>query len=239
MAERIPSGVIGLDSKIGGGFVKGSVNLITGKTGTGKTAFSSSFIYEGARKGEPGVYISTEESVDDIKADISEMFGWDMGALEKKKLVKIISLKPIFPTKAADDVNRLVRSYLSDVLNDISDAVKEHKAKRLVIDSESMIEMFVQDEYLAKVALMSMTEKIKETGVTAIVTGTIPEESEGLSGSGVIEFIVDSVVKLDFVPVAEEYKRTLTVRNMRRTDHSTLIHPFILSKQGVQVVEIE
>jgi len=136
-------------------------------------------------------------------------------------------------------VNRLVRSYLSDVLNDISDAVKEHKAKRLVIDSESMIEMFVQDEYLAKVALMSMTEKIKETGVTAIVTGTIPEESEGLSGSGVIEFIVDSVVKLDFVPVAEEYKRTLTVRKMRRTDHSTLIHPFILSKQGVQVVEIE
>lgn len=239
MAERISSGIFGLDAKIGGGFVKGSVNLITGKTGTGKTAFCASFIYEGTKGDEPGVYITTEESVEDIKADVIEMFGWDLGALEKKKLVKIISLKPIFPTKAAEDMNRLVRAYISDVLEDISGAVKEYKAKRLVIDSESMIELFVQDEYLAKVALMSMVEKIKETGVTAIVTGTIPEESEGLSGSGVIEFIVDSVIKVDFVPVAEEYKRTLTVRKMRRTDHSTLIHPFALTKQGVQIVEIE
>ncbi|MBI4017442.1 MAG: AAA family ATPase, partial [Candidatus Aenigmarchaeota archaeon] len=217
MVERVSSGITGLDPKIGGGFFKGSVNLITGKTGTGKTAFSSSFIYEGARKGEAGVYITTEESSDDIKADIKEMFGWDMDALEKKKAVAIISLKPIFPTKSADDINRLVRAYISDLLDDIMEAVKKYKASRLVIDSESMIEMFVQDEYLAKVALMSMVEKIKETGVTALVTGTIPEESEGLSGSGVIEFIVDSVIKLDFVPVAEEYKRTLTVRKMRRT----------------------
>ncbi|QQG39331.1 MAG: AAA family ATPase [Candidatus Aenigmatarchaeota archaeon] len=239
MAERITSGVIGLDEKIGGGFVKGSVNLITGKTGTGKTAFCAAFLYAGAQNGEPGVYITTEESVDDIRADVTEMFGWDLESLEKKKAVKIISLKPIFPTKAAEDLNRLIRAYISNLLDDIVQAVKDTKAKRLIIDSESMIELFVQDEYLAKVALMSMIEKIKETGVTAIITGTIPEESEGLSGSGVVEFIVDTVIKLDFVPVAEEYKRTLTVRKMRRTDHSTLIHPFTLGKQGVQVVEIE
>ncbi|MBI4173152.1 MAG: hypothetical protein HY519_00360, partial [Candidatus Aenigmarchaeota archaeon] len=81
-------------------------------------------------------------------------------------------------------------------------------------------------------------EKLRELEVTSLLTGTIPESEEGLSGGGIIEFIVDSVIKLDFVPVAEEYKRTLTVRKMRRTDHSTLIHPFDVAKDGLRVMEI-
>jgi len=75
--------------------------------------------------------------------------------------------------------------------------------------------------------------------VTALLTGTVPETSEGLSGGGIIEYIVDSVIKLDFVPVAEEFKRTLTIRKMRRTDHSVLIHPFAITKDGLKIIEIK
>jgi len=39
--------------------------------------------------------------------------------------------------------------------------------------------------------------------------------------------------------VAEEFKRTLTVRKMRRTDHSILIHPFEITKKGVKIIEIK
>jgi len=82
-------------------------------------------------------------------------------------------------------------------------------------------------------------EKLKNLNVTAILVGTIPETSEALSGGGIIEYIADSVIKLDFVPVAEEFKRTLTIRKMRRTDHSVLIHPFEITKEGLKVVEIK
>ena len=72
--ERVKTGIIGLDEKIGGGFVKGSVNLISGRTGTGKTTFCMSFLYEGAKNFEPGVYVTTEENEDDIKKDVMAMF---------------------------------------------------------------------------------------------------------------------------------------------------------------------
>ncbi len=245
IVERVSTGVIGLDELIQGGFVKGSVVLVTGKTGTGKTAFAASYLYEGAKRDEPGVYVTTEEREEDIKDDIMAMFGWDLRALEEKKLVKFLSVKPVIPTSAIrafssmeEEIGSIIKLYIIDLSKKIEEAVKEINAKRVVIDSISIIEMFIKDEYMRRVALIQLVNNLKELGVTTLLTGTIEEGSEALSLSGIIEFIVDGVIKLDFVPVAEEFKRTLTVRKMRRTEHSIYIHPFEITKEGLKIVEI-
>jgi len=239
--ERLSTGVEGLDEKMEGGLPKGSVTLITGKTGTGKTAFSASFLYAGAMKGESGVYITAEEREEDIKGDIKAMFGWDFDTLEKKKLIKFITIKPVFPGKAisGEELSRLVKLYIFDLANKIESAIKETKAKRIVLDSISIIEMFIKDAYMCRVAMIQLTDKLREMGVTSVLTGTIPEATEVLSGGGIIEFIVDSIIKLDFVPVAEEFKRTMTIRKMRRTDHSIYIHPFDITDAGLKLIEIK
>ncbi len=237
--DRVTSGVAGLDPLMHGGFVNNSINLVTGKTGTGKSTFAASFIWHGAKNGESGVYVTTEEREEDLKKDVEAMFGWDFTPLEEEGVVKVLSIKPLFPTQEIENVNRLVRSYISNLLSQIMDAIEEINADRVVVDSVSIIEMFIRDEYMARVALSSLLDHLREAGVTVLLTGTIPETSEGLSGGGIVEFIVDSVIKLDFVPVAEEHKRTLTVRKMRRTDHSTLIHPFAVQEDGLQVVDID
>ena len=237
--ERIVTGIEGLDEKMEGGLVAGSINLVAGKTGTGKTQFSSSFIYEGALNKEPGVYITTEEREQDIKNDIYSMFGWDLQKLEDARLLKFASIKPIFPDKPiADEINRVTRAYITNVSSTVSNTIRTIKAKRLVIDSISILEMFIQDPYLARVALMGLTEHLRALGVTTILTGEVSETSEGLSGSGIIEYLVDTVIRLDFVPVSEEFKRTVTIRKMRRTNHSTLIHPFEITKKGIRIVQL-
>lgn len=238
--ERIPTGIKGLDDKMQGGFYRGSVNLIAGKTGTGKTGLCMSFLYSGAMKGEPGFYMTTEQRAEDLKADMASMFGWDFDKLEQKKLVGFSYVKPEFQLKRteSEEMNKLVKLYLFNISDQIEKGVKAVKAKRVVIDSVSLIEMFVKDEYLARTVLLQMVEKLKSMGVTALLSGTVPETSEALSGGGIIEYVVDSVIKLDFVPVAEEFKRTLTIRKMRRTDHSVLIHPFEIRKAGIEVVAI-
>jgi KaiC/GvpD/RAD55 family RecA-like ATPase len=238
--ERITTGIKGLDDKMQGGFFTGSSNLITGKTGTGKTIFAISFLYSGALRGEPGVYMTTEQRDKDVKGDISSMFGWDIEGLEKKGLIKFVSIKPALPTRGLSetDMVRVVKSYVYGISDKISEAIKLMRAKRVVLDSVSFIEMFIKDQYLARAALMQLVETLKEFQVTSLLTGTIPETSEALSGGGIIEYIVDTVVKMEFVPVAEEFKRTMTIRKMRRTDHSTLIHPFEISKNGMRIIEI-
>lgn len=241
MLERISTGIEGLDEKIEGGFFKGSVNLITGKTGTGKTMFCASFLYSGALRREPGVFVTVEERTEDIKKDIKAVFGWDFDELEKKGWIKFLSLQPKFPGKVVtgEELGRYIKLYVFDLLDNIKKAVEEMNAKRLVIDSISIIEMFIKDEYLCRVAMIQLMDRLRELGVTSLVTGTIPEASEALSGGGIVEFIADGIIKLDFVPVAEEFKRTLTIRKMRRTDHSIYIHPFDISKTGLKIIKVE
>ncbi len=240
MIERFSTGVEGLDAKMEGGLVKGSVTLLTGKTGTGKTAFCASYLYAGALRSDPGLYVTTEEREEDIKNDIAAMFGWDFTLLEQRGLIKFLPIRPQIPSTVTtgEDLGRYVKLYIFQIMDTIIKAIREINAKRLVLDSVSIIEMFIKDEYLSRVALIQLMDKLKELGVTSLITGTVPETSEALSGGGIVEFIADAVIKLDFTPISEEYKRTLTIRKMRRTNHSIYIHPFDITRTGLKVIEV-
>jgi KaiC/GvpD/RAD55 family RecA-like ATPase len=239
--DRISTGIIGLDKLMQGGWVKGSSNLVTGKTGTGKTAFAMSFLCTGAMNKEPGLYVTTEERSRDVKGDILSMFGWDLDALEKKGMLNFMSIMPTIPTKvvSSEKLSQMIKIYMFNLSNKIEVAMRKTRAVRVVIDSVSLIEMFIKDEYFAKVALMSLVEKLKNLNVTSLLTTTIPETSEALSGKGIVEYIVDSIVKLDFIPVTEEFKRTLLIRKMRRTNHSTLVHPLDITPNGMKIIDIK
>ncbi len=239
--ERVTTGINGFDDKLEGGFVPGSVVLIAGKAGTCKTLFSASFIYEGVNKNEPGVYITTEEMESEIKNDLIAVFGWDFSVLEQKGLINFMSIKPIYPDKVLGDVDlaKISKFYTYDISKKIIAAVKAVGAKRLVLDSISIFEMFIKDKYLAKISLMTLLEELRKTGVTTMITGEIPETSDGLSRNEIVEYLADGVMKLEFVPVSEDFKRTVTIRKMRRTNHSSEIHPFEFDKQGLRIVKIK
>jgi circadian clock protein KaiC len=63
LTTRLSTGTEGLDALLGGGFPKGSIVLITGNPGSGKTIFSTQFLYKGAIvRRERGVYVSFAEA---------------------------------------------------------------------------------------------------------------------------------------------------------------------------------
>ncbi|RLG18042.1 ATPase [Nanoarchaeota archaeon] len=219
--KKVKSGIFGLDELIGGGFIPGSVVLVSGKAGTGKTIFCSQFLYYGITQyNENGIYITTEELEKDIKEDVFESFGWDFESLEKEGKLVIVHLAP---------------NELGKIKTVIMDAVRKNNVKRAVIDSVSLFEQFIGDPFEARMKLYEILRSLKESGVTTLITAEIPEESKSLSRSGVIEFQVDGVIVLQFVPFASRYKRSLVVRKMRRVDHSLKIHPFEITNRGIEV----
>ncbi len=78
-----------MDKLTQGGFVKGSSVLVSGETGTGKTIFCLQYLWEGLKNDESGVYITLEETVEEIKKD-ALVFGWDFEKYEKEGKFKII-----------------------------------------------------------------------------------------------------------------------------------------------------
>ena len=219
---KVPTGIPGLDSLMGNGFEQGSINLISGKTGTGKSIFCLQFLVNGALKfGEKGLYITTEETADYVKKQ-ARVFGWDLDSLEKEGMIKVIDYEPF-------DIDTLTPK--------ITEIVKETGAKRIVIDSVSMFELYISEAFRIRKSMFKFLQRLKDMGLTTIVTAEILEQSEGLSRSGVIEFLVDSVIILQYMTLAK-YKRSLMIRKMRISRHSMNIHPFEITSRGIVVKSV-
>lgn len=238
--NRIKSGIKGLDELIGGGYLENSVILVSGKAGAGKTLFSTCFLYEGLKNGEAGIFVVTEQSPEELKKDIFLTFGWNLEEFEKKDLLRFIQVGPIFSIQQLEsqkDIGNIVRLYIHDLLQKIAKEIQTIKAKRLVIDSITPIESFIRDEYLKRVGLISLIRGLKQLNLTALITSTIPfTKPNSLSISGIIEFLVDGIIKLDFDPTKEEFKRTLSILKLRGTKHSEYIHAFEIVKDGIKIV---
>lgn len=215
--ERVKTGISGLDKLIQGGFVKGSSVLISGETGAGKTLFCLQYLLEGLKNNEPGVYITLEESAEEIKKD-ALVFGWDFEKYEKKGIFKIIE-KNVF-----EDTNLEFFE------------IDELKAKRVVIDSISLLSLIIEDKASMRNKLRVLIKSLKERDITVLLTSEIV--GEGLSRLGVEEFLADGVIVLRFTPIGTEAGRSLFVRKMRRTKHSEDIHPIEIRKQGIKVFSV-
>jgi len=82
--RRINSGIKNLDPLIQGGLKDGSISLVTGGAGSGKTIFAVQFLMEGLKKGESCLYITFEEKRDKMYNDMG-VFGWDFKSYEDKR----------------------------------------------------------------------------------------------------------------------------------------------------------
>jgi len=183
--NRVPTGIDGLDSLIEGGFPKGSLVLLAGNPGTGKTIFSMQFLYRGAEKyGENGIYVSFAENEDTIIHNISRLFGRDLRNNEGQGKVKIL------------DFTTVTEKGLSTILEMTLEEVTALKAKRLVIDSFSAMAQAFEEPIEARIIIHNILGKIvRQLGCTTILIVEVPTGSEKI-GISVEEFVADGVIVL-------------------------------------------
>jgi len=183
--SRVPTGINGLDSLIEGGFPRGSLVLLAGNPGTGKTVFSMQFLYRGAENcGENGIYVSFAESEATIINNLSKLFECD---LRKRKLcgkVKILDLATV------------TEKGLTTILEMILEEVAALKAKRLVIDSFSAMAQTFKEPIEARSILHNILGKlVRHLGCTTILIVEVPIGIEKI-GVSIEEFVADGVIVL-------------------------------------------
>lgn len=218
--ERIKTGIPGLDKILKGGMPKGSVVLVTGGAGTGKTTFLSQFLWKGLQDGEKCLYITLEETPEDLVND-AVLYGWDFSAYRKSGKFRIDFFDPF---------------ELGDVNARLKDMIAVNKFTRVVIDSTSLFGMYLNDEYKIRKKLFKLTQDLKEAKCTALISAEIPENSKALSRYGVEEFVVDGVIVLYYLGLGEGIFRNLAVRKMRRTDHRHGAFPLEMTNKGIRIL---
>ncbi len=229
--ERVPTGIEGLDPLLQGGFVKGSAILVSGGCGVGKTIFGSQFLYNGAKNfNEPGVYLSLEETPEEIMADMRSV------GMDPKPLVK--AKKLIFtyedPVKFAGISGEVITYNVGQVIKEL---VHKINAKRVVIDSTGAFELYFKHGYEVRQKVYEIIQDLRGMDVTSLIISEVPAARHGYSRFDIEEFVVDGVIALDYIEFASGGAiRSLFLRKMRRTNQSRDIYSFdITSDKGIVV----
>jgi circadian clock protein KaiC len=226
-----PTGIPGFDEITRGGLPKGRPTLVCGSAGAGKTLFAMEFLFRGATLfNEPGVFISFEESSEEMAANVASL-GFDLDELiAQKKLM----LDYVFIERS--EIEETGEYDLEGLFLRLGYAIDSIGAKRVVLDTLEALFAGLPNEAIIRAELRRLFRWLKERGVTAVITG---ERGEGsLTRYGLEEYVADCVILLDHRVQNQISTRRLRIIKYRGTWHGTNEYPFLIDEKGFSVLPI-
>lgn len=220
--ERVKTGIEGLDEMLNGGIPSRRHVAIYGGPGSGKTSLSFEFLYNGAKLGEPGLYISLEETKEDI---INNMRGTFPMLKDINKLIKSKKLEIVKPD----------RLDLETVATIIEDRITSNNVTRAVFDSATMIRMAFSQEIEYRQTLfefLSLLRNLDCTTLTTLEAATARKEDMRYE---IEHFVMDGIINLYNLDREDRRIRALEIFKMRGTDHSRALVPFKVTPSGIKV----
>lgn len=222
---KVPTGIDGLDEMLGGGFPAGHVVLVTGLPGTGKTCLGLQYLLAGAARGEKGVFLSLEEDTPQL-LESARQFRWPVDAAVEKGLLKVVRLDP-----------RETRQSLHRVQGELGKELAAMGAKRIVVDSVSLLNMLSDDEPSRRATLFALAGACRQAGATTVLTAEADPRHPEVSRDGLSEYVSDGVLVLGYSQAADGHRVGLAVRilKMRRTAHARTVQPYSIGPSGLLV----
>jgi circadian clock protein KaiC len=228
---KAATGIDGLDEITGGGLPKGRPTLICGGPGCGKTLLAVEFLVRGATQfDEPGVFITFEESAEELAQNVRSL-GFDLDALiaEKKLAIDHVRVE-------RSEIEETGEYDLEGLFLRLGFAIDSVGAKRIVLDTiESLFSGFT-NEALLRSELRRLFRWLKDRGMSAVITGERGERS--YTRQGLEEYVSDCVILLDHRVNEQTSTRRLRIVKYRGTMHGTNEYPFIIDEDGFSVLPL-
>jgi len=230
---RVKSGITGLDTMLKGGFPKGRAILVRGTPGLGKTILCAQFLYKGAEQGERGMFVSLEESSEQL---VREMYlvGMDLREMERDGRITFIDASPIrnIPGEVKFGGMQVGKRDFSLVAlaKKIKATFEEKKPERIVIDPLTALSIQYPNDTERRLMVLDLIEVLTQTRATCLLT-----EEMQVGGPRIEEYSVHGVVLLRSVRAGITTVKTLEIVKMRESKHDDQPRLYQITDNGIEV----
>lgn len=223
--EPIASGLPQLDEMLGGGIERGTITIITGPSGVGKTTIGIQFMKEAARRGERSVIYSFEEELD-IMMRRCEQLNIPAEQMCEQGTLSMVKIEPL--RYSPDEFAHMVRT-----------EVEHHQARLIMIDSIAGYRLSLKGEDLVS-HLHAVSKYLQNMGVGVLLIN----ELTTLSGhfrvtESSISYLADNVL---FMRYLEQHSgsgvslgKTIGVLKKRLTDFGKEVRVLEFTSDGLRV----
>lgn len=223
--EPISAGVPEVDELLDGGLDRGTVTVISGPTGVGKTTTGTQFMKEAAGRGERSVMYLFEETAgtfmrrsEAVNIPVAEMR--DRGTLSVEE-IEALDTSP------------------QEFANMVRQEVEEEGAEIVMIDGIAGYKLALEGEETELVKhLHSLGRYLKNMGVTVIMIEEITNITGEFQATDVgISYLADNIVFLRHLELQGEMRKVIGVLKMRTSDFERTLRQFKITEHGITVGE--
>ncbi|HWP35437.1 MAG TPA: ATPase domain-containing protein [Thermodesulfobacteriota bacterium] len=220
--ERLATGVPGLDALVEAGFWRGSTTLVAGPSGSGKTALALHFALEGARRGEPSLFVHLQENPTQL-AQILAGFGEDPAALAASGALAFLYQSP---------VELQVDAFMHQVFARL-DATG---ARRLVVDALGDLAAACGDPQRFRDYLYAAVQHCAVRNIACLLTLETSNllGTDRLSADGGLSSVCDNIILLD-LQIGGRTERRLRVLKTRGSAHDPTERRLTITREGLRV----
>jgi circadian clock protein KaiC len=207
----------------GEGYYRGSSVLVSGTAGTGKTSLAASFAHATAKRGERCLYLAFEESPKQLVRNMSTI-GLELEPLIAKGLLRMHASRPTFHG-------------LEMHLVQIHKMVVEFEPAAVVIDPISNFSASGSTSD-ASLMLLRLIDFLKSRKITAFLTH-LTSGGKAMEATDIgISSIIDTWLLVRDIELGGERNRGLYVLKSRGMKHSNQIREFVITPEGIQLLDV-
>lgn len=224
--EWISSGIKRLDTMLGGkGFFRGSSILISGTAGTGKSSFCAQFADATCRRGEKCLFFVFEESAQQIIRNMRSI-GIDLETAVNQGLLQFQALRPTLYG---------LEMHLVNILTTVS----EFQPDVIILDPISNLTYGMVNDVQVKSFMMRLIDYLKNKNLTTIFTNLNEGNRAFVEYTEIgVSSLADTWILLRTIESNGERNRLIHVLKSRGTQHSNQVREFLLTDQGVQLLDV-
>lgn len=221
--ERVALGIEGLDSMLCGGLWQGSINLVTGFPGTGKSVIANQFLETGLSAGEPCSLVSIRKTPEEYIFQAKSL-GMDWEKAYRDGQLRILHFHPL-------------QLCVDEMLNELLQGLREAQTSRFAFDSIDDLGIAVKDEDRLRDAMHLLSTMVEASGATALLLNETREMGGNSAGTGRdYAFLASCVVQLSMAETEGELRRFLGVRKHSGSDHAKELRELSIDNRGIQVM---
>lgn len=223
--QQLQSGVPELDELLNGGLERGSVTIISGPTGIGKTTTATEFLANAASSGVTSYIALFEEYVEEFQYRSSN-FGIPIEELREEGMLITNEVEPL--TTSPEEFGQNVVS-----------AISEHDIELVVIDgTDGYKTALYGDPSTTRQTLHALIRYLKNQNITVILTDEISQVT-GVSQptSGNLSYLADNIILQNYIEQYGHIDRVIGVLKKRLSAFEDTLRPFSITDEGIEINE--